>query len=83
MIRARALAALAVLAVLAAAGVTACSSAPPPRQVLLTKVIPGYLRAHPVPQLPGMIDGIVTEQLGDVAWFCHQGHGSLAGNRGY
>jgi hypothetical protein len=75
--------ALAALTALAAASVTACSSTPPPRQVLLTKVIPGYLRGHPVPQVPGMISGIVTEQLGDVGWLCHQGHGSMAGNCGY
>ena len=82
MIRAKIPAALAALAV---AGVTAWSrSAPPaPRLVLLTSAAPAYLRAHPVPSVPGMIAGIVTEQLGDAARFCHQGHGSLAGNCGY
>jgi hypothetical protein len=29
-----------------------------------------------------MIAGIGTEQAGDAAWFCHRGHGSLAGNCG-
>jgi hypothetical protein len=41
-----------------------------------------YMRANPVPPVAGMIAGIVTEQIGDVAWTCapHGGRGTLVGN---
>ena len=80
--------AVSVLALVLVAVAAGCggSQAAAQRFIPVPVAARSYLAAHPAPAVRGMTAGIVIEQAGDVAWFCHQGRGSaasLAENCGY